>query len=79
MLPRPALPERANHTRTPAGSGAEANWEEEGWAPPQTKRRVREVGQARNDCVSHWAAAAQLISAQPGLTWHIKLQINLVY
>lgn len=35
MLPRPGVPEGANHTRTPAGSGTEA----EGWAPPQTKQR----------------------------------------
>lgn len=51
MLPRPGLPERANHARMPAGSGTEANSEEEGWAPPQTKRRVREVGQEWSKCV----------------------------
>lgn len=36
----------ANHTGMPAGSSAEASLEEEGWAPPQTKQRVKEVGQA---------------------------------
>lgn len=30
-------------------------------------------GQARSNCVSCWAAATQLISAQPGLPWRVEL------
>lgn len=73
MLPRPGLPEQGSWQRRGGKFG------EKRLGPPQTKQRVREVGHARSNPVSCWAAAVQLISAQSGLTWRIKLQINLVY
>jgi len=79
MLPRPGLPEGASRARMPAGSSTEESLEEEGWSPPQTTQRAREVGQVQSKGVSRWVAALQLTSAQPGLSWHIKFQINLAY
>lgn len=76
MLPRAELLEGTKHTGIPAGTSAEENLEEGGWAPPEAKQRVRGLGQVQS--VSH-TVQQPYSSSQPSQDWLGVLHSRLTY